>query len=347
MSQHNQQPPKNSQNPAGVLIPAVVCALLCVFFNQSGAFFIISLLPIGVVALLFSISTAWVSVSYSILIYAANVFLFQRQDSFPVIDILLQTGVFSLMPVLFAWIIAPPQKGPAFLRMRTVFRFVISSIILFSVYIPIVYHLFQQEDFYQSFLHEIENVLLLIPLSNGSDVLEQSLITKYFTPENIIDNTIFYGLRGGGLVSIMLLFFFNRQLSFVLARITRRKRPAPEFIHFKISSRFIWLLSFSILTLLISLQFKFTIPEIIAWNVFVLCAMMYAVQGIGILLFFLNSSGVSRGLKILLNILIIVMIFRVTFFLIFLALMVILGILENWVPLRALKTNKPSSTPEA
>jgi hypothetical protein len=318
-----------SKNPAGILIPAVICALLCVFFNQSGAFFIISLLPIGLAALIFSPQTCWVSVSYSILMYAASLFLFPRHNAFSLIDILLQTGIFSLPPVLFAWIIVPPQKGPVFVRMRTAFRFVMSSCIVLGIYIPLVYNLFQQEAFYQSFMADIEYALAIIPFAeNSSDVVEQALLRDFFTPENIIDNIVFFGIRGGALCSIMIFFFLNRQASFSIARIFRRKQIVPSgLILFKVKSSFIWVLSLSILALLVSLQFDFEIPEIIAWNIFVLCVIVYSAQGLGIVLFFLNRPSVSRKLRILLNVLFIMMIFRFSVMMFFIVVLTILGIL--------------------
>ncbi|MDR2901030.1 MAG: YybS family protein [Treponema sp.] len=275
--------------------------------------------------------------------------IFQRPASLDVLDILLKTGAFSLLPIFFAWIIAPPAVGPAFLRMRTLYRFVISSLLLLSIHIPMVYNLFQQEGFYQSFLADVESVLSLTSLTSfasGSDVVEQSLLKEYLTADNIVSNIIFFGLRGGGLLSIMLFFFMNRQLSFAITKLFRKTRSLPSLLHFKIKSPFIWVLSFSILAILISLQFKLDIIQIIAWNIFVLCVIMYAAQGLGIVLFFLNKPNIPRGLRILFNLFFILMIFRFSVMIFFIAAVMILGILENWVPLRAPKTNKPPSTPE-
>jgi hypothetical protein len=341
-----RNPEGRSRNPAGIILPAVICALICVFFNQSGALFIFSLVPIGLAGLMFSPLAAWFAVSYSILMYAGSLIVFQIRESINFLDVLLQTGVFSLLPVLFAWIIAPPAKGPAFLRVRTSLRFIISSIILLGIHIPLVYSLFQHEEFYQSFLADVESMMSIIPFASGSDVVEQSLMRDFFTPENIVNSVVFFGLRGGGLLSIMLFFFLNRQFSLMLTRIFRRINPLPGLVHFKIKSSFIWVLSLSILILLISLQFKFEIPEIIAWNIFVLCVMIYAAQGMGIVLFVLSRPSFPRGLRFLLNMLCIIMIFKVSVMMFFIAAMTVLGILEHWVSFRAPKTNGPPSTPK-
>jgi hypothetical protein len=76
------------------------------------------------------------------------------------------------------------------------------------------------------------------------------------------------------------------------------------------------------------------IIEIIAWNIFIICATVYMAQGLGILLFFLNKPSVSRRFKIMLHILVIIMIIRFNLLLFFAIAMAILGVLETWVPLR-------------
>jgi uncharacterized protein YybS (DUF2232 family) len=144
----------------------------------------------------------------------------------------------------------------------------------------------------------------------------------------------------------MLFFFVNRQASLSIVRFFRKIKSAPELAQFKIKTSFIWVFSFSILLLLISFQIELEILEIIAWNIFIICGIVYAVQGMGILLVFLNRPGVPRGLKFIINVFFIMMIFRVTVMMFCAAAMTVLGILETWLPLRQAKTNEPPSTPE-
>jgi hypothetical protein len=329
------------KNPAGVILPAVICALACVFFHQSGTFFLFSLLPIGIAGVVFSPLSCWFSVSYSIILFAGSLVVFQIRESPNILGILLQTGAFSLLLILFAWIIAPPSRGPAFLRIRTAFRLVISSIILFSLHIPLVYSFLQDEAFYQSFLADVEAVLSITALaSGGSDAVDQALIKDFLTPENIIGNVVFFGLRGGGLVSILFFFFVNRQFSLSIAKMIRKKSSAPELALFKIKPSFIWIFSLSILILLSSFFIKLEIFEIIAWNIFVICVMVYAAQGMGIVLFFLSKPNVPRGLRILLNFLFIIMIFRFSVMIFFLTAVTILGVLEHWLPLRVTRDGR-------
>lgn len=297
--------------------------------------------------MLYSSTACWFSVSYSILFYAGSMIIFRVGNSFNPLDILPQTGIFSLLIILFAWIIAPPQKGPSFLRVRTSIRLVISSCVLLSVCIPIAYSFLQNEAFYQSFLSHLESILSIMPFDiKSSDAVDQSLIERYLTPDVIARNMFFLGLRGGALASIMVFLFLNRQISLAVTTLIRGTSPSPGLSHLKIKISFIWLLSFSILSLLVSFLVKWEILEIIAWNIFVICVMVYAAQGFGIVLFLLQRRGFPRGLRILLNLLFIFMIFRFSVMMVFLALMTILGIIENWVPLRVPNKHRPPSTPE-
>jgi hypothetical protein len=73
---------------------------------------------------------------------------------------------------------------------------------------------------------------------------------------------------------------------------------------------------------------------------------MYAALGMGIALYFLSKPGFPRGLRILINVLFIMMIFRFNVMMFFIAAMTILGILEHWLPFREPKKNRPPSTPK-
>ena len=92
---------------------------------------------------------------------------------------------------------------------------------------------------------------------------------------------------------------------------------------------------------------KLEIPEIILWNILILCAILYLAQGLGILQFFLARPTVSPSFKLLLSVLFIFLFFSPVINVVLLGGVVLLGIAENWVPFRAPKQNGPPSTPEA
>jgi uncharacterized protein YybS (DUF2232 family) len=88
------------------------------------------------------------------------------------------------------------------------------------------------------------------------------------------------------------------------------------------------------------------IPEIILWNILVLCTIMYLAQGLGILQFFLSRPSISPFLKLVFLVLILILFFSPFLNMILLVGLVLLGIAENWVPFRVPKENDIPSTPE-
>ncbi len=327
------------------MLPAVICALACVICNQSRLLFIFSLMPIGIACFMYSSATCWLSVVCSIVLYAASLLILHSQVPLGLANVFLRVGIFSLLNICFAWVIAPPAKGPGFLRGRTSVRLIIGSCIIFLGYVPSMYYFFQQDDFYIPLLRNVDRLLSIALMGTGGDVVQQSLLEEYFTPDTFVNSIVFVGLRGVGVVSIMFFLYLSRQVSLVVMRLVRRVIPVPELANFKTGKALIWVLSFSILAVLVSLYFSLEIPEIIAWNVFSICVMLYIAQGGGIVSFFLNRPGTPRVFRLITNICVIAMILRFSVLVIALVCLTFLGILENWVPLRVPKTNGPSSTP--
>jgi hypothetical protein len=183
-------------------------------------------------------------------------------------------------------------------------------------------------------------------------------------------------LRGGAAASCMLLFFVNHQFALTGAGIVWRRRLAAAarrqegypsgdepagalpgeprrrldtfrsgagLRNFHLSGSVIWILSFSILAVVLTEIAGLSIPGIAAWNVLVICGLMYLAQGAGIVLFFLARRGPL--MRLAMNILIVVMIFSPGINAFALGLLVLLGIAENWLPLRAPKTDGSAPTP--
>jgi uncharacterized protein YybS (DUF2232 family) len=105
----------------------------------------------------------------------------------------------------------------------------------------------------------------------------------------------------------------------------------------------IWILSFSILAVVLTEIAGLSVPGIAAWNMLVICGLMYMAQGAGIVLYFLARRGPL--MRLAMNILIIVMIFSPGINAFALGILVLLGIAENWLPLRAPETDGSASTP--
>jgi uncharacterized protein YybS (DUF2232 family) len=105
----------------------------------------------------------------------------------------------------------------------------------------------------------------------------------------------------------------------------------------------IWGLSGALVVILLTRMFRVQVLEILAWNILVICAIIFFAQGAGIFLHFLARRGyVFRLISV---VLVIIAILSPVLNMIAVSAILILGIAENWLLLRAPKKG-PASTPE-
>jgi hypothetical protein len=109
--------------------------------------------------------------------------------------------------------------------------------------------------------------------------------------------------------------------------------------------RFIWVLSVSLFLVIAMRILKWTVPEIILWNILTLCAILYLAQGLGILQHITAAPGMPPFLRLALSLLFFILIFSPGINAVVLGLVTLLGIAETWVSFRTPKTDGPSSTP--
>jgi len=216
----------------------------------------------------------------------------------------------------------------------------------------------------QAFLEYVSyfvNSLIGAYQSAKIDVVQNAMLES-LTPEFVMEIIIAFMLRGGSLFSCVLLFFVCCQLSLILARLSLRlfgknlqEKLSGEvklnginpLAGFHVNPMVIWVFSFSLLLVVITRTIKLEIPEIILWNVLIICSILYLAQGLGIMQFFLMRPSFSPFLKMILVIAFIFVLFSPFINVFLLAGLVLLGIAENWLPLRVSKQSGPPSTPEA
>jgi hypothetical protein len=225
------------------------------------------------------------------------------------------------------------------------------------------YILFMNMDS-QAFLEYIGyfvNSLIAAYQSAKIDVVQNAMLES-LTPEFVMDMIMAFMLRGGSLVSCVLLFFVCCQMSLILARMSFRLvgKNIQEKISweaklnginplagFHVNPRVIWVFSFSLLLVVITRTIKLEIPEIILWNVLIICSILYLAQGLGIMQFFLIMPSFSPFLRMILVIAFVFVLFSPFINAFLLGGLVLLGIAENWLPFRVSKQSGPPSTPEA
>ncbi|MDR2631772.1 MAG: YybS family protein [Spirochaetaceae bacterium] len=325
-------------------IPILISALVSVGCIRSGIFGFFFLVPLGVVAFGYDLRTAWFAVVCAVIgngIVSGGIALFMGDNSG---EWGTDIFYFSAMALVFGWITAPPSSGPRFLRIRTAYRMVAGSLGGALVFLPLFIALRHNAGFYAFLQAQLEVFGSLYASSGGVDVVRRSLLEQ-ITPEIVLEAMEFILIRGGGVASCVLFFFLSRQASMLMVWIIRRRRPEGNLSAFHVAPGIIWVLSCSLLAVLVGTWTKLVPLEIIAWNVLTLCMVLYLAQGGGIVLFFLNRWAIPPALRLVVNIVFLLIIFNPGISPFIFGILIFLGIAENWAPFRVQKSKGPSSTP--
>ena len=330
------------------LIPALIGAGISLFFIKSGVLTFFFLVPFSFLAFRYNYKIFWLSILFGIIGNLLLAFWAAAINGIPLMENTLDFLYFFFMALFFALIISPPSIISA--RVPGIKRFIIGASFGALLLMLFYFRLMNTPGFLDYFTSLFDSLLSTNRL-NGSNVVENALLES-ITAETVLGFINMVMLRGGALISSMFLYFVSFEAGFLLSRIPfgrRGKIPQKRslFIAFHVSPQIIWVLSFSLLFIVLTRMAKFEIPEILLWNILVLCIILYLTQGIGILQFFLAKSTIPFFLRFLLSIMFIIMIFSPVINVVLLAAVILLGIAENWAPLRVSKKDGPPSTPEA
>jgi len=134
---------------------------------------------------------------------------------------------------------------------------------------------------------------------------------------------------------MFFVFFINRQIAFSLASTARRRRIDSGLTAFYAPANTIWAFSGAIASIVLTGIFKAEVLSILAWNVFIICAIIFLAQGGGILTYWMSLR--TNVLRLIISVLIIVVLFSpLNSFAI--AALILLGIIDNWRPFRVAKS---------
>ena len=330
------------------LIAALVGAAVCLFFQRISFFSLFFLVPLGVVSFSYDYRVAWFSFFMAAV---GNVFLSASSvitAGTPIQGALWDILFFIVIASMFGWVTAPP---PGFSRkVSGAVRLIAGSCIVALLFTAIFFRTIATQPF-SDYINSWIDTLLSMYRSANSDAV-QNAVLESLTTDVIIKTMKSVMLRGGSLVSIILLFFVCRQISLAFSSLSRRLRGLSfprtgTLAAFHVYPVVIWIFSGSLFLVVLSRIIKLEIPEIILWNILILCVIMYLAQGFGILQFFLTKPSMHPSLRFLSFIVLFVLIFSPVLNVVFFAGIFLLGIAENWASFRASKNNGPPSTPGA
>jgi hypothetical protein len=299
----------------------------------------------GFTAALWNTGTAWVSVLAAVASHTAIGMGFSLVVPLAPRDFVLDTLYFAFMVSAFVWIIRPPERGPGFLRIRAAWRLTLSAAAGVFLFVVIAVSAGEDSGFTAFARAQSELLSSLFIDASGSDAARRSLVEQYFSPQRIRELMISLILRGGGLSSCMIVFYISRFIALFLAGLIRRDRVWPGLREFRVSPWLIWAFSLALGTVIFARLVKWQAPEIVAWNVLALCALMYLAQGAGIVRHFLTRRPISPGLRLFVNIAVIFAVLSPGLNGLLFGALILLGVAEHWAPLRVIKQEGPPSTP--
>jgi len=316
----NPQGRRFSQNPAfSRAVLAVIGAAVSVACFRTGYFFFFFLLPLALSSFLGGAKTAWAA---GILTSAFNIiisfWLYIYRGANPALE-QWNNLYFAVMVIFFTWINAPLGNLWAFREI--VWRMTAGALLCTLFLSPI-------------FLSMINNPQLRLLIERQIEAIGSPDWSGFFTTDEFLSRLTYLGLRGGILITSLFFWWVNRQFASLICRLIRWNyaSTAGNLLAFRVPFFFIWILSFSLGAVLLGKVGKTELLEIGGWNILILSATLFFIQGGAVSLHFL--SRLPPLARIIINVGIVFLFFRSGINLAVLGLLVLLGIADNWVSFR-------------
>jgi hypothetical protein len=312
--------------PSGIhkyksVITLLICVTLSLFFMKTGLLSLIFLVPLGYVIIM---SGAFMPVF--ITAAAVNLIVVIIR-SFSGVDSLNNSLMESLylISVLFgfSWIMGGRS-------LRTAYRFVISSAVCAIVFIIFINS--PSSGFFKLFYDTAQELFGNIDYNSNTNA---RILLRTIAPDDFVEIIKMFLLRGGALITMFFLFFINRQITITVVSMKKKQKIETGLTAFYAPFNTIWVLSGSLASIVLAGIFKIEFLEIVSWNVFVICAIIFMAQGIGILMYWMSLR--SNVFRLLINVLIVVVLFSPLSIFAF-AAFILLGIIDNWRPFRIVKS---------
>ncbi|MCL2800267.1 MAG: hypothetical protein FWD28_00730 [Treponema sp.] len=300
------------------LITIFVCVGISMFFLRAGFLTFFYLAPLGFAVIVsgslwFTFFTAALT---NIVIMAASMNWANTNvdESFSGYNLFIYLFYITTVFLAFIWLIGGKQ-------LRALYRIIIASA---AGAVVLIISFLGQEQFFINLFEEVSEMVLVNPeiLPFLQDIISQG---------NFMDLFKAFLFRGGALISILFLFYINRHVSFVFLSLIKRQRLNRGLTAFFAPSNTVWVTAFALAAIFFTRSLKIEILEILVWNVFLVCALIFLAQGAGILTFWLSSRSTMFRIAIIILIVVIVL---SPISIAVLAALLLLGVLESWFPFR-------------
>ena len=323
------------RNNRELLVPAAICAAACVFLMRMGLLSLFFLVPLGFSAAAYGAAVAWLALALAALGHGIWSAAASLGSGLGLAGLGMDMLHFAVLAAGFTWVMAGNPAGPALPRIRTFFRFAAASSAAALMLVGMT--VWMGRGGFGELARGIEPLFsAFIAAAAGGDAVRQSVLEHSLAPEQVIEMAVALFLRGGALLSAAFLLFFSRQMSFLLARLFRKGAAGGgDLTGFFAPKKTIWLFSLSLPFVLLGRALGMQAVEIAAWNLLVMGGLAFFAQGGGVALFCLARRPLP--LRILFVALFVAAALRPGLNLFALGALLVLGIAENWLQMRAAK----------
>jgi hypothetical protein len=310
---------------------AAAAAFLSVSLVRLGALGILFLLPFALAGFFGGEKPLWLAAFLAAAGNTALLFGAWRDTGTDSVILIWNVLYYAVMVLAFCWINAEQGKRVPFFSIHPVYRLVLGSLVASAAIIPCFLAVMENREFVRFVAVRLEAVYK----ASGGELDVEAFILSL----------VYLGIRGGILVSALFFFAISRQLAVFVTWLVRREKPDPGLIGFKNGPFLIWVLSVSLGAVLLGSVTGLTVLEAGAWNILALCAILYLAQGGGIVLYFLVR--LPPLYRLLANLALLVLLFRPGINAVLLGMLILAGIIENWVPFRTFGSQGSPPTPGA
>ena len=333
------------------VLPVVLSAAASVAFVRSAFLTPFFLVPIALLGFLSDgeehPSRILLAAIVSVAIHSAiSVPLFGWAGQSPFI-LMADIAYFAAATLAFAWAVAPSGPFGGQRAIRRAYRYVLAAVVAALSTLPLILLASRDATVVALFRSQAEALTRLYAEAAGPDVVARSLLERSIDVDSILEAAKFGYTRGIAIGGHALLFVFSARMALVFASFRNRSlRAQSSFITFRNDFRLVWVLSSALALVLLGKVSGAELLEIVAWNALVLCGILYLAQGFGVVQYNLMRPGVPRFIAPLATFALILSVFSGINAFVAAAIMVV-GVAENWLPLRAPIAIEPPSTPGA
>ncbi|MDR0447899.1 MAG: hypothetical protein LBH07_04450, partial [Treponema sp.] len=263
---------------AGIALAGAAVSVACF---RTGYFIFFFLLPLALAAFFGEARTAWTAGIFATALNAiVSIGFYFHLGANP--GLLLWNALYySTMVMTFTWINAPPgtsrgTPGRFWFFNEIPYRMIAGAVICVLFLSPIFLSIVNDPELKFLIIGQLENLGSAVEFSGP-------------TSEEILSRLVYVGLRGGILLSCLVFWWINRQFGLLITRFIRREhtKESGKLISFRTPFFFVWVFSFSLGAVVLGRAAHLDPVEIGGWNILVLSAILFLVQGGSIVLHFL------------------------------------------------------------